>query len=237
MGQAFVGLAVLAALSIAETQATEVRTAGEMRRVMREGDLSASIDLRELASVPHLYAIGPLEGLRGEVTIWDGTPSIARVRDGAVETLSSFAFKASFLVYAEVPAWHEVPVPAEVVDARQLEAFVAQAASRNGVDPKQAFPFGLRASATRAAFHVVDKADDSPHTPEKHESVKVPFGIADTPVRLIGFYSDHHQGVFTHHDSNIHVHVITQDGRQSGHLESLELGPGAVLLLPKPGRP
>ena len=56
--------------------------------------------------------------------------------------------------------------------------------------------------------------------------------LDDTAVRLVGVYSEHHHGVFTHHGTNMHIHVLTEDGRQSGHLDSLRLAPGGTLLLP-----
>jgi len=62
----------------------EVRWIGEMRKVMREGDLTGRVDLRSLAGRPHLYAVGPLEGLRGEVTIWDSKASLATLKKGEV---------------------------------------------------------------------------------------------------------------------------------------------------------
>ena len=60
----------------------EVKWVGEMRKVMRDGDLSGTVKLDALAKLPQLYALGPLEGLRGEITIVDGTPSIGAVVDG-----------------------------------------------------------------------------------------------------------------------------------------------------------
>ena len=48
---------------------------------------------------------------------------------------------------------------------------------------------------------------------------------------MIGFYSTEHRGIFTHADSSVHVHFVSADGRDSGHVESFEFAPGASLLL------
>jgi hypothetical protein len=45
-----------------------VRWAGAQRDVLG-GDISGRVDLAELAAIPDLYGLGPLEGVRGEVTI------------------------------------------------------------------------------------------------------------------------------------------------------------------------
>ena len=46
-------------------------------------------------------------------------------------------------------------------------------------------------------------------------------------VELVGFYSRQHRGIFTPRESNVHVHLRTEDGRISGHLETIRLAPGA----------
>ena len=58
-----------------------VRWVGAQRDVLG-GDLRGHVDLETLSSVPHLYGLGPLEGVRGEVSIFGGVPSIARIEAG-----------------------------------------------------------------------------------------------------------------------------------------------------------
>jgi acetolactate decarboxylase len=41
-------------------------------------------------------------------------------------------------------------------------------------------------------------------------------------------------GVFTHHASTTHVHVVSGDGLKSGHIDEALLGPGSVVYLPQP---
>jgi hypothetical protein len=49
------------------------------------GKFAAALDLNALAGRPHLCGLGPIEHLRGEVTISDSRPALARVGpDGAV---------------------------------------------------------------------------------------------------------------------------------------------------------
>ncbi|MBL8822601.1 MAG: acetolactate decarboxylase [Planctomycetia bacterium] len=205
---------------------------GEMRKVMREGNLAASIDLSSLATKKHLYALGPLEGLRGEVTIWDSIPSISRIESNKVVTSDSYQNKACFLVYAFVAKWKEVPIPADVTNGEKLEKWLEKTASEQGINVNRPFPFLIKDAPRKLAFHIVNKTDDRPHTPASHEAVKVSFKLENTSIKLLGFYSDSHQGVFTHHDSNVHMHMITSDGKQSGHVESIQFSSKAVLLLP-----
>ena len=59
--------------------------------------------------------------------------------------------------------------------------------------------------------------------------------LEHTPVELIGFYSREHRGIFTPKESNVHVHLRTEDGQISGHLETVQLAPGARVAVPAPG--
>jgi hypothetical protein len=211
-----------------------VRWAGAQRDVL-SGDLRGHVDLETLASVPHLYALGPLEGVRGEVSIFGGEPSIARIEEGAVVTVSSWRARACFLVWATVPAWAERALEAGAPSLDEVEREVVALACATGLDPERPLPFRVRATAVLATLHVLDKRDGLPHNPERHEQAKVRRTLEHTPVELVGFYSRQHRGIFTPKESNLHVHLRTEDGRISGHLEAIHLAPGARLAVPAAG--
>jgi hypothetical protein len=65
---------------------------GAQRETIMNGKLAAVLDLGTLASRPHLYGVGPIEQLRGEATIADSRPALARVTpEGTVSVTQSFA--------------------------------------------------------------------------------------------------------------------------------------------------
>ena len=45
-------------------------------------------------------------------------------------------------------------------------------------------------------------------------------------VKIIGFFSTEHKGIINHHDSNVHMHLITDDEKVMGHLAAIKLLPG-----------
>jgi acetolactate decarboxylase len=212
----------------------DVKWIGEMRKVMRDGDLSGQVKLEALAKWPHLYALGPLEGLRGEITILDGKAAIATVADRKASVGEKFEGKACFLVYAQVPEWREVELPAKGLDkAAYLESGILRIARKAEIDADKPFPFLLRGRVVKAKWHIVNKTDDAPFSPKDHDKIKVPFEIEDREVEILGFYSEKHAGIFTHHDSNVHMHLKTADGKLSGHVDSVVPGEGMRILLPK----
>jgi hypothetical protein len=92
---------------------------GGMRDAIMIGRREATLDLRTLKEQSHLYGVGPIEGLTGEVTIADSRPSLARVGpDHRVHVTENFEAGAPFFVGAEVPAWRDVP---HVPPARQAK--------------------------------------------------------------------------------------------------------------------
>ncbi|MCB1155148.1 hypothetical protein KDL45_15935, partial [bacterium] len=58
---------------------------GRMHQVMM-GEHAGQVELSSLADLPHLYAVGPIENLQGEVTILDGHPHLTQVNDAGVPT-------------------------------------------------------------------------------------------------------------------------------------------------------
>ncbi len=69
-------------------------------------------------------------------------------------------------------------------------------------------------------------------SPEEAHQGQVNYELKDEEVEIIGFFSTKHQGIFTHHDSFLHMHLITKDKSKMGHLDELEISE-MTLYLPK----
>ena len=219
--------------SVAERDtAFTVKWVGAQRNLL-QGDISGQIVLASIASLQNLYAVGPAECLRGEVSIFDSVPSIARIIAGALKVDTNFSVNACFLVYAQVSAWHRVTVPDAIANEATMESYIVKTASELGIDVTQPFPFLMTGTAARATFHVLDKRDGLTHNPELHDQAKVRFELQREPVEIIGFYSNRHRGIFTPGDANLHMHIKSADGRMSGHLEKIQLERGATLAVPR----
>jgi len=222
-----------------------VRWLGAQRDVLG-GDTRGHVDLAALAGAGPVWGLGPLEGVRGEVSIFGGEPSIARVERDAVVVTHGWQARACFLVWAQVPRWEERR-PAHAgrdrasldhrasLDLASLEREVVAFARTVGLDTERPLPFRAEGVAASLTLHVLDKQDDLPHDPERHERAKVRVSLEGRPVELVGFYSRHHRGVFTPREADVHVHVRTEDGGISGHLEAITLEPGARLSVPASG--
>jgi acetolactate decarboxylase len=214
------------------TSSFAVKWIGEMRQVMREGDLSGRVPLHEIASQRHVYAVGPIEGLRGEVTVLDGKSYLSRIEKGVPVVETSFARRACFLVYAQVERFVEVALPEGIKGGPDLEDFIGKAASKERLDIREPFPFLLKGRPKTVDYHIVNKTDPAPHTPADHEKVKVKARLTDAPMTIIGFWSKSHHGIFTHHGTNVHMHLVTDDKQVAGHVDALDPASGMVLSIP-----
>jgi acetolactate decarboxylase len=206
---------------------------GAQRETIMNGKLAAALDLNTLAGRAHLYGLGPLAELRGEVTIADGRPALARVApEGTVRVTESFAAGAPFFVWAEVPRWTATPIPAEVRSFEDLERFVPRAAEAAGLDAERPLPFLVLGRQDLIEFHILNRLGDPPHNMEEHKKIQIKFELAKANATIVGFHSTRHRGTFTPGESNIHIHFQTPANDQSGHIQKLEIGDGEMLSLP-----
>jgi acetolactate decarboxylase len=212
-----------------QPQTSEVRVAGAMRNVMMRGDLTSTIDLDSVAKTG-LYGIGPADSLQGEILLLDGKIYKSVVRpDSSIEVALVTEARAPFFVYSNVPSWFERQIPDTVQTLQQVDSFL-ESISKQTDKP---FAFKLAGVVDEAYLHVVNVPGNKRITsPADVNGSQVSARLSKSDATLVGFFSKSHQGVFTHHNSHIHVHLITQDRSTMGHLDSLTLSRALKLYLP-----
>lgn len=201
---------------------------GAMKRVMWSGELQGNISL-DTISKPHVFGMGPLAYLRGELLLWDGTVYTARVADnGAAKVDIDPKVEAPFFAYAHVPNWTEVSIPDSVYNMQQLESYIAAL-----FPERTAYSmFRLEGLVDSTVIHIVNLPEGSTvRSPQEAHKGKVSYTHTNAHVQILGFFSRNHQGIFTHHDSFLHLHLITSDRSAMGHVDALHWTPGSMKLL------
>lgn len=207
--------------AVAAQSPSETRVAGAMRNVMQKGDLTSHISTDTISPKSGLYGLGPGANLKGELMILDGvvyqstvvSPSTMRVekKNGA---------KAPFFVYKHVRAWREVKLPDHVKTPKQLEKFL------DSINTSLKNPFAFRIIGTphTVGFHVVNLPKSAViKSPADAHKGQINFVLHSKPVEILGFFSREHAGVFNHHDSFVHMHVITKSRKMLGHVDDFVL--------------
>lgn len=218
-------------LTFSFAQQNDVKVSGAMKNVMREGKLFGTILLDTIQNKTHLYGLGPVEYLKGELLIIDGKSYVSSVNpDGTIKIEETFEVKAPFFVYSNVSEWEEISLPKQVKTAEDLDAFL----NKIQADFDKPFTFKLSGKFKLVDFHIqnlpegtVVKSMQDAHKGQGKYSEKKISG------EIIGYFSTKHQRVFTHHDSFIHIHFISDDKTKMGHIDKLVLGKNNKLFLPK----
>ena len=216
-----------------ETNKFKVEYKGALKNMMRKGDISAKVNLITFENTKNLYALGAIENLKGEIQIFDSKPFNTIVIDSTLTFDNSFNKKATLLVYASVRKWKSIEIPNSVVTYEQLESYLEQSAKENNININEPFPFLIEGIIKSFDWHVINWKDgDTEHSHEKHKRSGPHGKIKDRQVEMLGFYSNSHHAIFTHHTTNMHIHVKTVDNKIAGHVDGLTLEKGMVLKLP-----
>ncbi|MFW6053682.1 MAG: acetolactate decarboxylase [Persicimonas sp.] len=214
-------------------QAAEVHHVGDRRTILEQGDLEGKIELGSLSDHSNLFAVGPVAGLRGEITIYNGQPSISTVVDGRPHIDESLAYEGIFLAYADVPEWKAIPLKQPVEGSAEIEALILEQARAAGVDVDRPFPFRLEGTAEQLDYHIIFKSDDAPHNHTEHQKAKKKFDIEQRQVQIVGFaVPEGEVGVYTPASGRIHMHFQLPDNSESGHVDHVRLEQDTTLFLP-----
>ena len=223
-----------------------VEYVGAQKEIFKTGKATSVVSLEDLAGKKGLYAMGPVDGLDGEITIFDSKPYITKVRGNDYTVDKTFKHGAFFLVWSEKTNWSDVQVPATVKSYVELQKFVREQAQKAGIDVTKPFPFLLVGTPAEIKWHInVDRTEGKPITKELFLKSKEPYVTRNEPVDIVGFYSDHHAGVFLNQfspaikegsgmENMIHIHLVSKTSKAAGHIDDITFGDDMVLRLPKP---
>lgn len=199
----------------------DVQIVGAMRDAMFKGELDSKIDLDTISNKKGLYGLGPQVQMTGELLLFDGKSYVSKViNDSSMQVEENFETGAPFLVYANVNEWREVELPKKVEDLKSLEYFIDSIS----IEQKRPFAFKLSGTVSDAVIHIQNLPPGSKvSSPAEAHVGQVKYNLKDEEVDILGFFSTEHKTVFTHHDSFMHLHLITKDRSKMGHLDAVWL--------------
>ncbi len=232
----------------AEITPPEVKVVSAMRNIMWKGEIGASVMLDTLYSGGVWYGIGPMAELRGEITVLDGVVytsqvdsmgslfvrvadfsspassdssagSRAHYPDGAVRESEQNAVGAPFFVHCGEVDWVRYNLPESITSMEGVEAFLDAEFSH----VEAPFPYMVKGFWDAVDLHAVNLPEGSSvSSPDEAHQGLTPYKIYDLDGTGLGFYSRKHQAVFTHHDTHMHTHFISENKRWMGHLDGAQ---------------
>ena len=206
-----------------DTTATypDIKIVGAMKNVMWKGELGSSIDLDTISDKNGLYGLGPVSYLTGELLVNNGKSYVSKVTSDSTMTVEkTFGTSAPFFVYGNVTEWNEIDLQSDVKTIQNLEKFIDDKTT----DFKRPFAFKLIGQVSSAIIHIQNLPQGTKvSSPDEAHQGQTNYNIENEDAVIIGFFSTEHKGVFTHHDSFLHMHLITKDESKMGHLDELEI--------------
>lgn len=199
----------------------KVHITGEMRNVMWKGQLEGNIHLDTIANKSNVVGLGPLEYLGGEIIIIDGKSyKSVVISDSSMEVVETFNIKAPFFAHANISNWSEELLDVDIQTIQQLESFLDNKMSGSS----QPLMFKLEGFVKEATIHVVNlPVGTKVSSPDDAHKGLVKYQIENQQAEIVGFFSKEHKGIFTHHDTYLHMHLITKDKQMMGHLDELTI--------------
>ena len=212
----------------AQQTTNEVKIVGQMKNVMWKGQLYGNINLDTIAEKTNLYGLGPVEYLAGEILIIDGKSYKSIVTsDSTMKVEETYKIKAPFFGYATISKWTEQNLPDSVQTIQQFELYL------DNITKSSPRPFMFKISGTveQATIHIVNlpKGSEVSSPDEAHEGQKN-YELKNEQSEIIGFFSTEHKAILTHHDTYLHMHLITKDRQKMGHLDEVLFKKGMMKL-------
>lgn len=212
----------------AQQKSNEVKVVGQMKDVMWKGKLQGKIDLDTINNKKNLYAFGPVEYLAGEILVIDGKSYKSTViSETNMKVEETYDIKAPFLAFANISRWTEQKLPDSIQNIKQLEHYL-NLQTRNDAWP---FMFKLAGTVEEATIHIVNLPKGSTvSSPAEAHQGQVNYKLNNEESEIMGFFSTQHKTIFTHHDTFLHMHLITKDRKKMGHLDEVLFKKGKMKL-------
>ncbi len=205
-----------------------VKIVGEMKNVMWKGQLYGNIKIDTIANKTNLYGLGPVEYLAGEILIIDGKSYKSTVvSDSTMKVEETYDIKAPFFGYANIAKWAAQTLPDSIQTIQQLEQYLDKVTQ---FSPRP-FMFKLSGTVEQATIHIVNLPKGSKvSSPDEAHNGQKNYELKNEQSEIIGFFSTEHKAIFTHHDTYLHMHLMTTDRQKMGHLDAVLLKKGTMKL-------
>jgi hypothetical protein len=204
------------------TDSATVTIVGALKNIHREGDASPRVALSDVLK-PHIYAIGPVAYLQGEITIVDGRLVVSKVTDSGLRTHSSDTTRAALLAYGVVEEWHPFLTLQADTPLEELDRLISQ--SRQSREPMW---IRVQCDVKNVNWHVIHWPLTEPIDKGNHKRHALYGSDTDSQMDIIGVHAPDGAGVITHHSTGLHLHAITERG-EAVHIDDITLPAGTVI--------
>jgi len=217
-----------------EQQSYWLKYAGGRDVMMRNQDFSAKADLDSMKNITGLMGLGPIEDLKGEITILEDKIYTGIVENDSAVFRKDSIVKAVFLAYGKAEQYKAVKIAESIQGLKNVESFIKAQALENGLDLEKSFPFSMEVEVSGLDYHIMSKKGKGMHGHKAHQKAKRKFKLEDSKVKIVGVWANsQEEGIYTHDGSRIHLHFVNKESLASGHVDDIKILEGSTLYLPQ----
>ena len=197
---------------------SSIKVVGQMRDVMWKGDLGGKISTDSL-NHSNAYGLGPIEYLKGEVLLFEGRTFISKVIDSISHQVSQVnSIKAPFFVYSNESDLNSFSVAPSELSLKSVEELI----DTLYFDFEKPLLVRIDGVFQDVTVHSVNLPEgNSVSSPDQAHKGLTQYTYKNLSGSIIGFFSRKHKAIFTHHDSFLHAHFISDDRYIMGHVDSV----------------
>ncbi|MDC1518615.1 acetolactate decarboxylase [Flavobacteriaceae bacterium] len=197
---------------------SSIEVVGQMRDVMWKGDLVGKVSTDSL-NHPNAYGLGPIENLKGEVLLFEGQTFISKVIDSVAHQVSQVnSIKAPFFVYSKESDLNSISVSPLELSLKSTEELI-DSLYFDYDKPLLVRVDGVFKDITVHSVNLPEGSSVS--SPEQAHKGLTQYNYKNLSGSIVGFFSRKHKAIFTHHDSFLHAHFISNDRNVMGHVDSV----------------
>lgn len=221
--------------SVANAEETSVQSYGHYKKMIHMKKTDGVVGLKHALPIKNSYAVGAIQGGKGEITVLNGKIYLDYGKDGIGHSVNTIPphEKAVLLATAVVNKWQSIDL-STALPQKQLFKTILSKAKEHGLNTEKPFPFLLEGFFKELEIHVIN--GQNPKF-AGHGSKEKLFQMAkETRNRqaatVVGFYSASSQGVYTHPGESWHLHAIIDSKNIGAHVDAIHTGHQITLKLP-----
>ncbi len=211
----------------------DIHIYGALSKIMHKGARKGVVALNDVITDYHIYGLGAMENLDGEILIFDSKTIINRSQPGGLPTFQTRLTpetKALLLVSTQVNSWKSVRVNSGI-DFQSIDELIKEKARRNGLNIDKPFPFIIEGEFSQINWHIISPQEKG-GSHDDHLAKSWKRKDLNTTGKILGFYSEKHQAIFTHHTRFTHMHIMYESEMLSGHVDDFMVEKPFSILFP-----
>lgn len=189
---------------------------------MGKENFAPHIRLDTITNKKHLFGLGPYGRMQGEISVWDGVPYFSAVNANGEGVVSkNWQIEAPFFVYANVAKWQKHKVNLDCKNLEELQKNIENIAKVKEYNSEKPFVIKIKGKFDQLTTHIVmPRSSDVPGFQANKKQADYHFEQIEGEILV--FYSQKHQGIYTHKDSFIHAHFLSKDKKTMGHIDKIK---------------